>query len=256
MELTRKNEALIRTLHTRHGRKKSGLCICEGVRAVDELMLRRPELVRFSVATAEALAALQERRTVSGEVCIVPEAKLNELAGTVTPQGILTVAEVPAEPSVTEKPADPFILALDRLGDPGNFGTIVRSVCAVGLTELWYTKGSIDPYGDKAIRSALGAQFALKLRSFPDLAALRDCAVSLGYDRFCVTDPHDGENCFTAENLYERSVIVIGGEANGATMLPNCRHVMIPMPGDYESLNAAQAATIFLFDYVRLNFRA
>lgn len=251
MELTRKNEALIRTLHTRHGRKKSGLCICEGLRAVDELMFRRPELVRFSVATEEALAALQERRTVSGDVCIVSAARLNELAGTVTPQGILTVAEIPQEPGQDEKPADPFILALDQLGDPGNFGTIVRSARAVGLTELWYTKGSIDPYGDKAIRSALGAQFAMKLRSFPDLAALRDRAVSLGYDRFCVTDPHGGENCFTAENLFDRSVIVIGGEANGATMLPNCRHVVIPMPGDYESLNAAQAATIFLFDYVR-----
>ena len=251
MELTRKNEALIRTLHTRHGRKKSGICICEGLRAVDELMLRRPELARFSVATEEALAALRERRTVSGEICIVPASKLAELAGTVTPQGILTVADIPQEPEKTTPPSDPFILALDQLGDPGNFGTIVRSARAVGLTELWYTKGSIDPFGDKAIRSALGAQFAMKLRSFSDLAELRDCAVSLGYSNFCVTDPHGGESCFTAEGLFDRSVIVIGGEANGATMLPNCRHVIIPMPGDYESLNAAQAATVFLFDYVR-----
>ena len=253
MELTRKNETLIRTLHTRHGRKKSGLCVCEGLRAVDELMLRRPELVRFSVATEEALASLQERRAVSGEVCIVSSAKLAELAGTVTPQGILTVAEIPQEPEKTALPSDPFLLALDQLGDPGNFGTIVRSARAVGLTELWYTKGSIDPFGDKAIRSALGAQFAMKLRSFADLAELRDCAVALGDDNFCVTDPHGGESCFTAEGLFDHSVIVIGGEANGATMLPNCRHVIIPMPGDYESLNAAQAATIFLFDYVRRN---
>lgn len=251
MELTRKTETLIRSLHTRHGRKKSGLCICEGVRAVDELMLRRPELVRFSVATAETLDALQKRRRISGDVCIVSTEKLCELAAAVNPQGVLTVAEIPREPAAETPSKDPFILALDKLGDPGNFGTIVRSARAVGLTELWYTKGSIDPFGDKAIRSALGAQFAMNLRGFADLEALRECAVSMGYGNFCITDPHGGENCFTAEDLFERSVIVIGGEANGATMLPDCRHLMIPMPGDYESLNAAQAATVFLFDYVR-----
>ena len=93
----------------------------------------------------------------------------------------------------------------------------------------------------------------MTLRGFEDLAALRERAVAFGYRNFCITDPHGGENCFSAENLFDHSVIVIGGEANGATMLPGCRHLMIPMPGDYESLNAAQAATIFLFDYVRRN---
>ena len=247
MELTRKQESLIRSLYTRHGRRKAGLCVCEGLRAAGELFMRAPELVRFTVATEAAAGEL----AIPGEHHRVPEGKLRELAGTVNSQGILAVAAIPPEPDAAEAPADPFLLAIDRLGDPGNFGTICRTLRAAGLTELWYTKGSVDPYGDKAIRSALGAQFALKLRGFDDLEALRAAAQSYGYPSVWLTDPHGGESCFSAAKLYERSVIVIGGEANGVTPLAGAQRVMIPMPGNYESLNAAQAATIFLFEYVR-----
>ena len=80
---------------------------------------------------------------------------------------------------------------------------------------------------------------------------MRAAAQSYGYPSVWLTDPHGGESCFSAAKLYERSVIVIGGEANGVTPLAGAQRVMIPMPGNYESLNAAQAATIFLFEYVR-----
>lgn len=247
MELTRKQESLIRSLSTRHGRRKTGLCVCEGVRAAGELFLHAPELVRFTVATEAAAAALE----IPGEIHLVPEKKLQELSGTVHSQGILVIAAIPAEPGNTEVPTDPFLFAIDRLGDPGNFGTICRTLRAAGLTELWYTKGSIDPYGDKAVRSAIGAQFALKLRCFDGLEPLRVSAQSFGYASVWLTDPHAGESCFAAEKLYERSVIVIGAEADGVSPLSGAQRVMIPMPGRCESLNAAQAATIFLFEYVR-----
>ena len=225
-ELSRRNTALIRSLHTRHGRKKSGLCLCEGVRAVTELCTLRPELIRFAVA-------------------------IDELSGTVHSQGVLAVAETPPEAGSADVPQEPFLLALDGVGDPGNFGTICRTLRAAGLETLWYTRGSIGPFGDKAIRAGMGAQFALKLRSFADLGALREAAAELGFRRFYVTDPHGGESCFTAPGLFDHSVVVIGGEANGATMLADAEHVIIPMPGKFESLNAAQAATVFLFEYVR-----
>ena len=166
--LTRRQESLIRSLYTRHGRRKAKCCVCEGLRAARELYTLRPDLVRFTVATEAGSNAL----AIPGECCIVGEEKMRELSGTVNSQGILAVAAIPEEPSPDERPADPFLFAVDRLGDPGNFGTICRTLRAAGLSELWYTKGSIDPYGDKAVRSALGAQFSLKLRSFEDLAGL------------------------------------------------------------------------------------
>ena len=253
-ELSRKHRSLIGSLRTRHGRKKSGCCLCEGERAVSELLTRRPELVRFLAVTRRGLAAL--RREPDCETVVLEEAAFAEIAGTVTPQGVLAVAAVPPEAAEAEAACEPFLLALDGVGDPGNFGTICRTLRAAGLGTLWYTKGSIDPFGDKAIRSAMGAQFALKLRAFETLETLRAAAERVGFRRFFVTDPHDGESCFAAPGLFDRSVVVIGGEANGATMLENASHVMIPMPGKFESLNAAQAATVFLFEYVRRSLNA
>ena len=78
MELTRKQESLIRSLYTRHGRRKAGLCVCEGLRAAGELFMRAPELVRFTVATEAAAGEL----AIPGELHRVPEGKLRELAGT------------------------------------------------------------------------------------------------------------------------------------------------------------------------------
>ena len=186
MELTRKTESLLRSLRTRHGRRKSGCCLCEGVRATGELFLRRPELVRFTVATERGAAAMGN---IPGELCIVTEEKFAEFSATVNSQGVLAVASVPPEPGCDQPPQGPFLLALDRLGDPGNFGTICRTLRSTGLTELWYTRGSVDPYGDKAVRSALGAQFALSLRSFENLETLRQQAARFGYPTVYLTDP-------------------------------------------------------------------
>ena len=251
MKPSRKQLALIRALYTRHGRKKSGRCICEGIRCCSEIYQSRPELVEFSVATAAAAA----RNTNPGERFLVSETDFAALAATVNAQGVLAVVRPPAPPLPTDRPADSFILALDQVGDPGNFGTIVRTAKAAGLTEIWYTAGAVDPYNDKVIRSALAAQFLLKLRQFSDLPALCAQAAQFGFPTVYLTDPHRGENCFQQSALYCRSVVVIGSEGNGVTPLPGGIPVTIPMPGKFESLNAAQAATIFIFEYVRRQFQ-
>ena len=91
MELSRKTEALIRSLHTRHGRRKSGLCVCEGVRAVGELVMRRPGQIRFCVLTPEAKPDFP----LPGENFEINADRFRELTGTVNAQGILAVAEIP-----------------------------------------------------------------------------------------------------------------------------------------------------------------
>lgn len=245
MELTRQRKALLRSLFTRHGRRRHRLCVCEGSRAVGELLAARPELFEFAVATATEAA----RRPLPEPCFIVDEKELAALAGTVTPQGVLVAARMPEDSP--ETPNDPYLLALDRIGDPGNFGTICRTARAAGLTSLWYTAGSVDPYGDKAIRSAMGAQFGMKLREFPDLAALRARAAEFGYGPVYLSDPHEGADCFAAPELFDRTVLVIGSEAAGTGELAAAPKVTIPMPGGFESLNAAQAATILIFEAVR-----
>ena len=246
-EISKKELALLRSLSTRGGRRHSGFCRCEGVRAVRELLARAPAAVRFVVGTRRGFEALtfvpEKSRSISEEL-------LSEISGTVNSQGIVAVAEPPED--AEGEIAGPFILALDQLNDPGNFGTIARTFRAIGGSELWYTKGSVDPWGDKAIRSGLGAQFALRLRRFDDLRQLAERAEAAGVSKIFITDPHGGENCFTVPGLFEKTLIVIGSEANGVTCRPaGSVSVTIPMPGDYESLNAAQAATVLLFEHVR-----
>ena len=251
IELTRRMERTFTDLQARHGRKKSEFCLCEGVRCCSEVLA--------SPAVADvALAVVSEKlkSDIPGlqqlPLAEVADEKLQKLSGTVTSQGILLLVKRPstdADQAVVCR--DPFVLAVDKLGDPGNFGTILRTAKAAGLHEFWYTAGSSDPYAPKVIRSALGAQFSMVLREFPDLETLCAVAGKKGFKNIYLTDPHTGESCFECAGLFDKSVVVIGSEAHGiGSEAAGCR-VTIPMPGNFESLNAAQAATIVLFEHVR-----
>ena len=246
-QLSRREKSLLKALASRIGRRRFGCCRCEGVRAVRELLEFFPQLIRFVVVTERGRAELAD---VPTGVRLVSESEFAEISGTVNAQGVIAVADIPPDAAGPVK--GDFILALDQLGDPGNFGTIARSLRAAGQSELWYTKGSIDPWGDKAIRSGMGAQFGLRLRRFETLEALAAAARTAGFDKVFLADAHQGESCFRQSGLFERSVIVIGGEPNGIMgFAPNARPVTIPMPGNYESINAAQAATVLIFESVR-----
>ena len=247
MDLSRRELALLRVLATRGGRKKSGCCRCEGLRAVRELLHFYPEKVQFIAVSSKAAG---EFPADDPRLRLVPDGVFEEISGTVNSQGVIAVAQVPAEKN-GEVEGD-FVLALDQLGDPGNFGTIARSLRAAGQKELWYTKGSIDPWGDKAIRSGMGVQFSLNMRRFDTLAGLAEAGKQHGIKKVFIADPHKGENCFTCRDLFDHSIIVIGGEPNGVMgAYPGAERVIIPMPGDYESINAAQAATVLIFESVR-----
>ena len=241
---TKRETALLRSLATRQGRRKSCCCRCEGLRAVRELLSFFPDKVLFCVGTEKALAEIQFD---PARLRVLPEHLFEQISGTVSPQGIIAVAEVPEPP---EKISGDFIFALDGIGDPGNFGTIARSCRAAGVRELWYTVGTVDPWSDKAVRSGMGAQFGLALRGFSSLDDLLSTAAAARYGKFFYADPHAGESCFTAPGIYEHSVVIIGGEPSGSHV-EQAQSINIPMPGNYESINAAQAATVLLFEYVR-----
>jgi len=249
--LTHRIERQFAELQSRHGRKKSPFCLCEGVRCCGELL-------NSPAASSVTLAVISEKLRCgfefpeSCDVVQVSDDKLQKLSGTVTSQGILLLLRRPSvRPEDFPAPADPFIIAVDQLGDPGNFGTILRTARAAGLREFWFTAGSADAYAPKVIRSSLAAQFSMQLREFADLDELRQFAERCNYKNFFLTDPHCGESCFECEALFDRSVVVIGSEAHGIESSAAGSRVTIPMPGNFESLNAAQAATIVLFEHVR-----
>ena len=250
--LTRKQEALIRSLSTRHGRKESGLCFCDGIRSGGEILSLRPDLVELLIIREGTIlpeAAKQE--ILQDKLIVLAENEFAKLRDTVVSQGMIVVARRPALPAKEAPVTDPFVLVLDKVGDPGNLGTIIRTARAAGLKEIFLTEGSADAFSDKVIRSASGAQFAVAVRCLGSLAETAELLREKGIRWFFRTTPNGGKSLYREEFLYEKSAVILGSEGNGADALENAADVIIPMPGDAESLNVAQAATIVLFEYVR-----
>ena len=219
----------------------------EGLRCVRELVALRSDLIEFCVLREGCCADF-----LPGEKTAVLDARrFDSFAATVNSQGILAIAQQPGFLPLDAPRQDSYALVLDRVADPGNFGTIIRTARAAGLKEIWTVKGGVDPFGDKAIRSASSAQFAVSIRQAETLEELTDALRKLGVTRFFRTEPAEGHSVFREPDLFRDSAIVLGNEANGAGWIPGALPLNIPMPGSAESLNVAQAATVILFESVR-----
>ena len=250
--LTRRQQALLRSLRARHGRKNSEFCLCDGQRPCAEILAGRPDLVELLILRDDRTSI--ELPSCHAETVILNGAEFDSLAPTVHSQGVMVLARRP-DPVPADSPVpDPFVLVLDRVGDPGNFGTILRTARAVGLHEVWITAGSADPFSDKILRSASGAQFVLGIRNAGNLEETAAALKHLGVGTFFRTLPAGGENLFRTEDVFRNSAVILGCEATGVAALEGARALHIPMPGDAESLNVAQAATVVLFEYVRRLF--
>jgi RNA methyltransferase, TrmH family len=239
---------------SRHGRRKHGLVLCEGVRACREALARRPQNIRAVVfnidsnvehtnfVAADFPAAAQILRLASREFASV--------AQTDNPQGVLMVLDRPSSAGL-DSITSQFVLILDRVQDPGNAGTILRTAWAAGLDTVIATTGTVDLYGPKTIRAGMGAQFALNIHTSQDLQAAKDELARVGVDRLWESVPTGGVSCYADDFDLTHSGLVVGNEANGSALLSGAQKVSIPMPGNSESLNAAQAATLLIFEGVR-----
>jgi len=256
--LTHRQRQLLLQLQSRHGRRKSPWFIAEGRRACEEALRRRPDWVEIvvcseSFAAAGGPAALlqQAAGAVAAEaVAVVTDRDFAALAATETPQGVLCALRRP-ETGLPATIEDPFVLVLDRVAEPGNLGTILRTAWAVGLQSVWLTEGCADPYSAKVVRAGMGAQFSLRLVQSGDLATLGRDLAARGRSPLYLTVPQAPLSCFDAGFDLAGAALVIGNEASGILALDLGPQVSIPMPGNAESLNAAQAATVLLFDAVR-----
>ncbi|MEI8079871.1 MAG: RNA methyltransferase [bacterium] len=254
---TRSRQQQLRQAAVRHGRKKSGLFLVEGVRCCGEALRQRGDQLEFLLFSSDFTGRPEQAnltalaRAVGHEPTVVADAEFAKHAATEKPQGVLALFRAWPEPEARTAMRDPFVLVLDRISEPGNLGTILRTAWGAGLHEVWLTAGGADPFGTKAIRAGMGAQFALALREFPDLTAARQLLAQLGGGRLWCATPVAGVDCFSAAFELRGGALVIGNEADGVRDLRPEERVTIPMPGPAESLNAAQAATILLFDAVR-----
>jgi TrmH family RNA methyltransferase len=249
--LSRSNKNIIKSLYKAHGRKKYNLCICEGVRCCGEyIQTGRISDIKFFI-TSDNFTVPEIYDIIPAEKKFsMPKEEFDKLTPTKNSQGLIIVTEKPEIPLNSIEINDrEFIIILDKISDPGNMGTIIRTVKAAGLKKLFITAGCADPFSEKVIRSALAAQFQIEIiRLDGDLAEL---LFDAGIKQIWRTDCHQGVSLFDAAELYDSSAIIFGSEAFGVQPVDKSRSVTIPMPGNSESLNVAQAVTIFVFEAVR-----
>ena len=160
------------------------------------------------------------------------------------------LAVVPAVRAHSAAPAD-FCLLLDDIQDPGNVGSMLRSAAAAGVAQVWMSRRCAFAWSPKVLRAGQGAHFLVDIHEDADLVSLAAAYRSTG-DVIAMV-PAGGTRLFDAK-LTGRTALVVGNEGAGlapALAEQATRRVTIPMPGGMESLNAAAATAICLFECVR-----
>lgn len=241
---------LVRSLHRRRGREKERLFIVEGVRLCEEVWRAGviPALLFYTseVAAEERVTRLLQAFAEVGKRGVaVSEEVMRAISDTQTPPGLLAVVPISEKP-----PGEGVLLIVDQLRNPGNLGTILRSSWAAGVGQVVTTKGTVDIYSPKVVRGAMGAHFHLSLTSDKEWGEIEP----LLEERQILLADARGEVAYHEVDWSRPSALIIGGEAEGASEEAKRlahKRVYIPMPGGAESLNAAVAASIILFEAAR-----
>lgn len=173
---------------------------------------------------------------------------LKEISETQTSQGIIAVAN---QIKFEELKKENFILVLDRIQDPGNLGTIIRTADAVGVDKILCLKGCVDLYNPKVLRSTMGSIFNIPIIQEVNIEMLLD----LKKEGFKILTSYlDTKNLMGEVSYTKKTVLVIGNEANGVDskiVEISDELIKIPILGRAESLNASIAAAILMYDIKR-----
>jgi TrmH family RNA methyltransferase len=212
-------------------------CLAAGV-AVERVLLAAR--MRDSAPARRLLAHVEARR-----VALIADALFDALAPVEEATGVLTVIGIPHPRAAGQD----CVLLLERIQDPGNLGSILRSAACAGADAVYLSKGCADVWSPRALRGGMGAQFHLALHEQVDLVALAQSFPGV----VIATSLAAGDSLYDLD-LRKRVAFAFGNEGAGLSpaLLAAARHrVRIPMPGRVESLNAAAAAAVCLFERVR-----
>jgi TrmH family RNA methyltransferase len=207
--------------------------------------------------TAREKTVVDRLRRSGAQVVDVSGTVLNALSPVNSPTGVVASARVPSisSPAVLT-PAPALVLAAAGLQDPGNAGAIIRSAAAAGATGVVLDELSADPWGWKALRASMGSAFHLPVVRSRALAALIGDWRANGL-QIVATAPRGGVSMYDVD-FTKPSALLLGGEGAGlADELLAFAHtrVSIPMHGNIESLNAAVAAAVLLYEAQRQRLR-
>ena len=242
-------------LYRSRNRRKEGVFILEGKRLIEAALAGGADFKQVFLTPAFFKSAennnLLADLKLKAEFIYIEESLLKETASTVNPQGILAVVEESVFKGEDFYQKADKILLLDRIQDPGNMGTMIRTAAAAGFDGIIALKGSVDIYNQKVIRATMGGIFSIairqKLSQNEFLAEIKNQAAD--YELLAADI---GAEEYHFEHQYQNKLILmIGNEANGleqALLKTAGSKIKIPLAGDVESLNAAVAASVISFE--------
>lgn len=223
--------------------------IVEGIKMLKEAISEKAEIdtiiIREDTELDFKLDCELEKKVIH-----VTQNVFETISDVVSPQGVLVVINKKIDDNKINQYAD-YILALDGIQDPGNLGTIIRTADSANIKQILVSKDTVDSYSPKVVRSTMGAIYRVKIIECENLAKTLKSLQTTGFE-IVTTDLHTDKSIYDMN--YNKKIVVIGNEANGVTQeireLSNYR-VKIPMLGKTESLNAAVATGIMIYEYVR-----
>lgn len=253
---SQKQLAHLRSLAKRRNRREYGQFIAEGHRTVLQIIAQKSVKIRELYITEEYLHEFG-KPFQAGKIILIPAKDLQSIADTETHQGIIALCDIPdgVEISHWSEP-NGFLLACDRIQDPGNLGTLIRTASWFGCRGILCSEGTVDQWNPKVVRSTVGATGSLSYTEgdLVDLIHLLD-----GYGWHIILLDSDEESIALSNwNPLPGTVLVVGNEANGISddllnRYPKLRIDGVDAQSAAESLNASVAGAIVMhFTYSKL----
>lgn len=228
-----------RKLHTRKERMKTGLFLVEGFHLIEEAKKSNWKIKEIIIREGTEAPSRCEEQLMT----VVSDVVFQHIAQTNTPQGIIAVIEMKKQTEFTGNQA----MLIDRIQDPGNLGTIIRTADAAGFSAVILGKGTVDLFNDKVIRATQGSLFHIPIIQ----ADLLDKMKELTQDGFSIwATALEGSKVYTEIAVPEKVALIVGNEGQGvAEDILNIADfiVNIPIYGKAESLNVSIAAGILMY---------
>ena len=248
MITSKSNEMIkfVKSLHQKKYRDEYKKYFVEGIKLVEEAISENMPIDKIIICE-DLLNEKVDKKRIETEY--VSKDVFEYISDTKTPQGILAIINIQPIKNIME---NNIVFALDNIQDPGNLGTIIRTLDCAGINTLLLSKGTVDLYNPKVIRSTMGAIYRVNVYENLDLKEELLKYKSDGY-KIVITDLSATAFHYDLD-FKQKLVIVIGNEANGVSneikSLADIK-IKIPMLGRTESLNAGVAASIIAYEKLR-----
>lgn len=243
---------MVRLSGDRKYRRDTQEMVCEGGKMLEEALLSEIEIHDILIADNAEVSTeyLHQAEQQGARLHSCPNSLMQKISNVKTPQGILFSCERPVTRLETLR-GDRFIV-LEGLQDPGNLGTIMRTGEGAGISGVILSRTSVDIYNPKTIRSTMGSIYRVPFLYVDSIQEILPRLKAAGIRTYAA---HlQGKRSYDKENYQKGTAFLIGNEGNGLTPeLSACADclIQIPMKGQVESLNAAMAGGILMYEAAR-----